>query len=304
VNRYQQEVAEMDRRHAVMVRVLSFVGAALLIVAALWGAGLPPSEWWATVQHVMARSVPEPKPVAAPGQPADFSRAPAAAPSTGAFAAADSSPALTPQPLYLLATSPGRNKNEGTAQLGTDPTSAQTYMGGAILANGARLTEIHREYVVLTRGNESATLPLFRRNRPARHSKHELLAVGGEQATPAPAPLQREVFTDYMRPSPVYDGEMLRGYQVYAGIKAGVFSQLGLQAGDVITALNDVPLSEPHQAMELFAELARGTTFTATIQRKGKVARVALDGALIAADQQAAQSTAAQTAPPIGPPSI
>jgi len=35
MNRYQSEVAEMDRRRRLVVRGLSFVGAALLIMAAL-----------------------------------------------------------------------------------------------------------------------------------------------------------------------------------------------------------------------------------------------------------------------------
>ncbi|HSH64676.1 MAG TPA: hypothetical protein VLB84_02510 [Bacteroidia bacterium] len=41
MNRYQQEVAEMDRRHRLRVRGVSFTAAAVLAIAALWSAGLP-----------------------------------------------------------------------------------------------------------------------------------------------------------------------------------------------------------------------------------------------------------------------
>src|SRR5437868_1458545 len=183
MNRYQLEVAEMDRRHRLVIRAISFVGAGVLAVAALWSAGLPPTQWWTQVQTWLAQpegsvvktAVP-PQQQAAPSANAIVVPAESAAPS-----GTDSSISASQQPLFLVATSPGRNNAEGTAQIGTNPDNPQTYLGGAILANGARLAEIHRDHVILVRGESSARLELFRRNASAPPTDNALLLVGGEQ---------------------------------------------------------------------------------------------------------------------------
>ena len=52
MNRYQREVAEMDRRQLLFIRALSFAGAVILIAAALWKrwiASVGMVEAWASV---------------------------------------------------------------------------------------------------------------------------------------------------------------------------------------------------------------------------------------------------------------
>lgn len=309
MNRYQQEVAEFDRRRHWRVRAGSLIGTAALIVAALWSAGVPPTQWWSRMHHWLDTGSQLPaRPVSAPAEQtfpetAALSSTTLPAPGT-ALPGTASSTSPTAQSLFLMATAPGRNENEGTAQIGTNPDNPQTYVAGALLANGARLTEIHREYVLLERGSSSAKLELFRRDKPAAPSGSALLRIGAEAPAQALAAPKKEILTEYLRPSPVYDGEVLRGYQVYPGAKAGVFARLGLQAGDVITAINDMPLSEPHQAMELFGELTRGSAATATIERKNTIERIALDGAVIVADQDTASNAATSIAMPRNTPSI
>lgn len=302
MNRFQHEVAEMDRRRSNIVRAASLAGAALVTVVALWSAGLPPTQWWARVNAWISSR--EDQPVAAPSaMPPSIASVPAApsvhsVPANTLPAGTDSSLSAKPQPLFLVATSPGRNQHEGTAQIGTNPDNPQTYVAGALLANGARLAEIYRDHVVIARGDSTVRLSLYSRSNPASSSSSELLMVGGEQDVPVRAAVTRDVLTDYIRPSPVYDGESLLGYQVYSGAKAAVFTQLGLQAGDVITAINDMPLSDPQQAMELFADLTRGSAVTATVKRNNSVRKLALDGALILADQDRSLNATAQSQPP------
>lgn len=302
MNRFQREVAEMDRRRSGVVRAVTFVGAAVLTIVALWSAGLPPTQWWTRAQAWMKSR--ESQPVEAPSSaPSATTSVPTVAPAATTHAntlppGTDSSLATERQSLFLVATSPGRNKHEGTAQIGTNPDNPQTYVAGALLANGARLAEIHRDHVVIARGDASARLSLYSRSKMTAQPDSDLLSVGGERQAPVRAAVTRDVLTDYIRPNPVYDGESLLGYQVYSGAKAGVFARLGLQAGDVITAINDVALSDPHQAMELFNELTRGIAVTATVKRNNSVRRLALDGALILADQDAVRNATAQSQPP------
>lgn len=302
MNRYQLEVAQIDRRHRLVVRALSFVGAGGLMVAILWSVGLPPTQWLVRA-HALFSSPPESRPAAQTpprpdAQPLPNSPAAVAIAKVDILPGTESSVSPTPQPLFLVSTSPGRNKNEGAALIGTNPENPQTYAGGAILANGARLAEIYVDHVMLTRDGKSAKLSLHRRNEVAKLSTNALLNVGGEQPSAAPVPVTREVITDYLRPSPVYDGETLRGYQVYPGAKIAVFSRLGLEAGDIITSLNDAPFADPTHAMELFNQLTQGVAIVASVQRKGVNRRITLDGSIMVADQEAAANPAAQV---IGP---
>lgn len=299
----------MDRRERLRIRALSFAGAGILIVVALWSAGLPPSVWIESARSWVARLGTEPtlQPSSSPVVPTVPVPSAVVAPSTApaALSGTDSSVSPSPLPLYLLSTSPGRSFQEGTAQIGTSTTNPQTYIAGALLANGAALAEIHGDFVVLKRGNRTAKLSIFKlADNASIKVADELLSVGG-RTTPEPLVVShREVLTDYLRPSPIYDGESLRGYQVYPGRKGAVFGQMGLQAGDVITAINDVPFVDPAQAIQMFRQLTDGITVIASIERKSKVVRITLDGALIAADHERSNSAHAQQSTTGFPPPI
>ena len=294
MNRYQLEVAEMDRRQRIVVRLASFVGVGLLMIAALWSAGLPPNSWfhaaheWMMASHsetTRQRAISVSHPIANP----DVSTSTISSSESVLHDGTDLTASSVPLSLYLLSTSPGRNLRDGTAQIGTSTTDPRTYAAGALLANGATLDEIHNDFVILKRGERTAKLSIFKlADNAALKADNDLLRVGGSLETrPLPAATTyREVLTEYMRPSPIYDGQTLRGYQVYPGQKASIFLQMGLQAGDVITAINDVRFVDPAQSMELFRQLADGVAVTATIERKDKSERITLDGALIVGDQE------------------
>ena len=264
------------------------MGASGLMIAALWSAGFPPQSWFRSIPHFLRSESNESKPAISvePALPVTAApRAASTAVDTTALNGTDSSISATPHPLQLISTEPGRNLREGRATLGIDVKNPQIYSAGAILANGARLTEIHADYVVLEGEGESTRLYRNGADRgPRRGRNSKLFLVGGAQPAPAPKTTTREIIVDYLRPSPIYDGEILQGYVVYPGVRSGVFSQLGLQGGDVITALNDVPFSDAVQAYELFRQLATGIAMTATLNRKGRLQRVTLDGSYIVAD--------------------
>ena len=284
MNRYQRELAEMERRDRHVVRAVSFASAAALIVIALWSAGLPPAQWWHSAQSWFDRQkLREPSVESTlPAAPASAVMAtPASAPASGQVSTEP--PALiSPQPLYLIATSPGRTKKEGTARIGTSVEYPQTYVGGAVLANGARLAEIHGDHVVLERDRKQAKLYLHELAAKTAPSE-ELLMIGVPQPIPRSPPTTREILTDYMRPAPFIDGETMRGYQVYPGRKSGIFSQLGLRAGDVITAINGAPVID-RSALDELRQITVGANIAVNVERDGKAQRLVLDGALIVND--------------------
>lgn len=297
MSRFQHEVTQMDRRHGLVMRLMSLGFAATVIVVALWAAGMPPTQWVARLARLVEGSQSTGTEKASDEKqaaitPAPHAQAPVVAPADPyALAGTDSSVSKTPLPLYLLGVAPGRRANEGTANIGTSIDNPQTYVAGAMLANGSTLAEIHSDYVLLKNGAQSARLKLHRRNDPATAaiSKDGLLFVSGSVAAPTVPASSREVLTDYLRPSPVYDGERLLGYQVYPGARSAQFARLGLRAGDVIVAIDDMPLSDPEQTIQMLRLLTEGAVLTATIERKSRRERVTLDGAAITADLEQAQ---------------
>jgi type II secretion system protein C len=100
-----------------------------------------------------------------------------------------------------------------------------------------------------------------------------------------------ETFTEFIRPNPVYEGQTLTGYEVYAGRNASLFSRMGFQAGDVVTAFDDVPITDPQVAMELLQQLTTGVAMTATVNRKGKTEHLTLDGSIAAAELERSKRT-------------
>jgi type II secretion system protein C len=277
----------MDRRHALRIRALSVVGGACLAVAALWSAGLPPVQWWSVVRQWVGRAD-------LPPEQAIATSAPAVPPSTNpaddmlkvaasGAASSDRHTVLAPRFLYLIATTPGRNEHEGTALIGTDRKNAQTYLAGALLANRARLVEVHKDYVLLARDGQTVRLGLSDRN-DRRQVVDPLLTIE-PSAAPSIVQAQRETnLTDVLRPTPVYDGEQLQGYEVQAGSRPGLLARLGLQPGDMITSVNEQPLNDPQVAIDLLQELLAGRILDATVLRKNKIERVTLDGGLILAE--------------------
>lgn len=293
----------MDRHHRVVMRALSAVGAATIVIAALWSAGLPPSVWPRSLEDWIANHRTKPTLPAEPLTRASRADDPVSVvvekkPEVSVVGT-DSSTSKVPLPLYLLSAAPGRNFREGTAQIGTNIANPQTYSAGAVLANGTTLAEIHSDFVVLQRGDKSAKLMQYKASDgAAAHTEiNGLLSVGGNQGVTPANVTTREVLTDYLRPSPVYNGEQLRGYQVYPGRKSNVFRQWGLQPGDVITAINGETFVDPTQAMQLFRQVTDGMAVIAAVERKGTRHAVTLDGALIVADQDATRNTGGESTP-------
>ena len=193
----------------------------------------------------------------------------------------DSSLSPIPLPLILVRTRPGRNSREGLAQIGVRAQSPQTYTAGALLANGARLTEIFDHYVVFERDGHAARLYLQGEARRDAGAAPALVSVGG---TPEPASAvadSRYELTDYLRPSPVFRGDELHGYAVHAGREAGPFSQLGLQPGDVLTHINGMAVSNSSDSLTALQALTHGEVLAVEIERQGIRQTLSLDGSLL-----------------------
>lgn len=198
----------------------------------------------------------------------------------------DSSLSPVPLPLFLVSVKTGRTIREGSAQIGVVRESPQTYQAGALLENGARLTEIHEDYVLLERDSHTARLYLTN-SRPIAPTDTAMVTVGGNARAEPAAITSREQLTDYIRPSPVFDGESVIGFRVYAGSRSGPFYQMGLKPGDVITTIDGTPVEDLASSWERLRVLADGAVLAVSVKRNGEVLQVTLDGGLVASAEAA-----------------
>jgi len=216
----------------------------------------------------------------------------------------DSSVSKVPLDLILVRTEPGLNPQEGLAYLGTSRESPQTYVAGALLANGARISAIYADSIVLERGGSSVRLYVdearMAQSRNQAGALRALLTVGGTPPASAPQATSREELNDYVRTTPLYESGVMSGYQVYAGERSGVFAQLGLKGGDVITAINGAPLNDPANAWETIKQLTEGASLQATVKRGTTVESVTLDGGVIVREKEQATHPVAPPMPPGG----
>lgn len=67
------------------------------------------------------------------------------------------------------------------------------------------------------------------------------------------------------------------GYKVFPGRNATVFKQLGLQANDVVTAVNGRPLSNVQSAMQVFQNLNQNQAITLSVRRGNQVVQLQPD---------------------------
>ena len=261
------------------IRWLTFGASTLIATLALTIAGFDPGKWYARWHDNRPKAA---APVVNTVPVVPHTALPRSTTATAArlLPGAQSSTSPTPQNLVLTGILLGRNAKEGYAMLGVARENPQTYAAGALLANGARLAEIHAKYVVLERDGHSVRLYLEGTGLQPESgaTAKPLLTIGGNAAPRVATATSTEPLTDYLRPTPLYDGATLVGYQVYPGAKPGAFLQTGLRAGDVITAIDGAPLSDTAQATESLRGLMDGNTHTATVNRKGSSVEVSLDG--------------------------
>jgi hypothetical protein len=180
--------------------------------------------------------------------------------------------------LTLRATHPGRSAQEGTAELSSTGTRGQTYSAGAILANGARLAEIHADHVVLERDGRSERLDLATKGPSiAAPTPASLAWIGPQPVEPAVAD-SVDALSQVLRLAPQFDGDTATSLEVQRGPQTELFASLGLLEGDRIVAIDAEPVRDVSRAFESMNEIVAGRAVTVEIERQGKRERVVLDG--------------------------
>ena len=82
---------------------------------------------------------------------------------------------------------------------------------------------------------------------------------------------------EVVRISAVREGNAMRGYRVNPGTDAAQFSQMGFQAGDVVTAINGVGLDDPTNTMVLYNSLRTAGEVVFELERGGQPITLSVD---------------------------
>ena len=77
------------------------------------------------------------------------------------------------------------------------------------------------------------------------------------------------MLSDLVQVQAVQGPEGLRGYRVEPGKNAKEFMAMGFEPGDVVTAVNDLPLSDPGNGVRLYGLMRTAAEARFTIERDG-----------------------------------
>jgi general secretion pathway protein C len=177
--------------------------------------------------------------------------------------------------------------------------------------NGASLYAVYLDHVILDRAGTLETLLLPRLIAGSRAAPRMSRRIGADARTAeAVDNVRRMVQQDpglldqVMRTVPSYDNAAgkLRGFRAYPGRNRAIFNKLGLQAGDLVTAINGQPLDDPQHSQDVFNTIQTSNTVAVTVERGGQKQEITLNIAQVAADAtrdlEGDNPAAARGAPP------
>jgi hypothetical protein len=211
----------------------------------------------------------------------------------------DASLSEKPMQLVLVATSPAAALTDSTATLGTDPRNPQTYAGGAILANGARIEEVHADRIVLGLKGRRSTLTIDRESASrvamsaAVSDKPSFLegkvgdatSIGGRsRAMQETIATSREDLSEFLRPQPVFENDRFAGLKILAGTSPGKLAALGVEPGDVIRSVEGKFIESADAWQEIDDTLSAGGSIVVGVERNGSLMSISLDGRRLASD--------------------
>lgn len=214
----------------------------------------------------------------------------------------------TQMSLVLAGTIALNDPEAGFAILGENAATAKFYKVGATINGAVRLHSVYSDRVIIERNGALETLVLPRGPSPF--------------AAPPPRPTVNETAVDNLRravtnnPSalgqllraqPVFTNGVQKGYRVYPARDRSQFIRLGLQPGDLITAVNGTPLDDPNRSGEILNTMTSSSSVNVSIERNGSVQQLNLDIAQISLPDTAHSSEGApapgepQGTPAVGP---
>lgn len=226
------------------------------------------------------------------------------APAASAADPADA-PASTSN-LILAGTIATQDPRHGVAIISDGGPSKVYSVGDSV--GGATLHSVYLDRVILERAGSLETLLLphilagrapAATQRSARADPRTAAAVDNIRRMVQQDP---SVLNEVLRTVASYDNKAgkLRGFRAYPGRNRQAFSRLGLQPGDLVTAINGTPLDDPQHSQEVINTIQSSDRATVSIERAGEKQDITLNISQIAAQAAKDLDSGAGSAPQAG----
>ena len=95
--------------------------------------------------------------------------------------------------------------------------------------------------------------------------------------------------SDFFRPSMYFVNGELRGYKLYPGSVPELFSALGFEIGDLVTAIDRQPLTDPQNSFDFLNRIGSGETVRVAIERDGEAKELEVNSQRVSLEALAAQ---------------
>lgn len=187
----------------------------------------------------------------------------------------------------------------GIAVISDGEGGERAYRAGENIAGGVKLARVYPDHVILLHEGVEETLTLTRDQNLApgnivrppsatRAARANAQAGASSPSTSAPstaetskAPADWQQTVDRLRQNPdelakrvqivpVLDGGKLAGVRVSAGADMALLSQMGLRAGDIVTAVNGAPVDSVSRGQQIVDSLRNAASARVTVLRDGK----------------------------------
>jgi general secretion pathway protein C len=224
----------------------------------------------------------------------------------GLAAASSASVSDAPQtsmPLVLAGVLAMPDPQQGMAIIGPNAGAARLYTIGAQLPGGVKLHSVYSDRVLLDRNGsvEALFLPkTLSSSTPIVQSAQPAAATAGQRLQTLAQ--GNQLIGGVLRMQPVLNQGKLTGYRLFPGARGStaIFTELGLQSGDLITAVNGTLLDDADRAQEIVQTLSSASSATVTVTRNGQPLEVNLNLETVAARAEAAAAEAAAATPESG----
>ena len=162
---------------------------------------------------------------------------------------------------------------------GTNATLQKVYNDRVIIKNGVRNETLMLDGIDYDEANRRREMQARNRPEPQEEEEEAVELSESEEAIEATAALRERPasFTDFISISPKTEEGQLIGYQVSPGKEPELFKSAGLEAGDVITQINGLDLTDLQQSQEALSELRNAQNIELTIIRDGSLTTLYLD---------------------------
>jgi general secretion pathway protein C len=176
----------------------------------------------------------------------------------------------------------------GRAIVGDPKGKEETYAVGDPLPGGAKLSEIYPDRIILERNGRFETLRLPKElmhpnsGNAGHRSATQAGSAGSSAKVAAFQKYRKEIkrnpssFMNYVRAAPHREGGKFVGFKLQPGRQPDAFNQLGLQSGDVVTAINGVQIDSPSSGMKAMRALGDGDSVNVTLLRGGQETSLSL----------------------------